>query len=145
MPQQSHAQVIDALATIVRGIRGMSISYNSTNLPASLVSFPAAMVLLGPDDYGKFGICEYWIRVYVAPVATGNPARAYQDCLSLSTEFHNTFSTLITVGDRFIDRRNLTLKSGYGNTGFAYTLKWGKVEFYGFQINIPLMSGVPGN
>ncbi len=142
--QQTHAQIIDQLATINRTIPGISISYGSTNLPQSLVTFPAAMVLLGPDDYGKFGPCEYWIRVFVAAVTTGNVAKAYQDCLRLSTEFHDAYSHLTAIGDRFIIRQNLTNRLGFGNTGFVYTLKWGTGEFYGFTINLPLASSVAG-
>lgn len=145
MAQQTHAQIIDALAAIVRNVRGINIAYGSTNLPQSLVTFPAAMILLGPDDYGKFAQTEYWIRVFVAPVATGSPSKAYQDCLSLSTDFHTAFTQLVYVGDRYIDRSKLQMKSGFGNTGFAYTLKWGKAEFYGFTVNVPTASTVPGN
>lgn len=145
MAQQTHAQIIDALATINRNVPGVAISYGSRNLPQTLVTFPATMVLLGPDDYGRFGPCEYWIRVFVATVATGNVAKAYQDCLNLSTEFHDTYAKLSRVGDRFIDRKNLTTKFGFGNTGFAYTLKWGTTECYGFQVNVPLSNSIEGN
>jgi len=144
MPQQTHAQIIDQLATINRQIPGIAISYGSTNLPQTLVTFPAVMTLLGPDDYTKFGTCEYWVRVFVASVTTGNVAKAYQDCLRLSTEFHDTYSHLSQVGDRFVDRAHLTAKMGFGNTGFVYTLKWGTGEFYGFTVNVPLMSTVAG-
>ena len=144
MAQQTHAQIVDAIATVNRTIPGVSIAYGSTNLPQTLVSFPAVMVLLGFDDFGRFGPTEYWIRVFVAAVTTGNVAKAYQDCLRLSTDFHDTWSQLSHIGDRIIDRKNLALKTGFGNTGFAYTMKWGAGEFYGFQVNLPLMSGVPG-
>jgi hypothetical protein len=142
--QQTHAQIIDALAAINRTVPGINIAYGSTNLPQTLVQFPAAMVLLGPDDYGKFGPTEYWIRVFVASVTTGNVSAAYSQCLSLSGAFHDAYTHLQTVGDRLVYRQNLALKMGFGNTGFAYTLKWGSGEFYGFQINVPLMSSVPG-
>jgi len=145
MAQQTHAQIIDALAAIVRGIRGINISYGSTNLPQSLVTFPAAMVLLGMDDYNRMGITEYVVRVYVAPVATGSPSKAYQDCLSLSTDFHTTFTPLQFVGDRYVDRRTLTTRAGFGNTGFGDTMKWRKAEFYGFAVLLPLLSSIPGN
>ena len=145
MAQQTHAQIIDQLATINRNVPGIVISYGSTNLPQSLVTFPAAMVLLGPDDYNRSGFCEYWVRVFVASVTTGNVSNAYQLCLSLSNSFHDTYAALSVIGDRYIARHNLTTRFGFGNTGFAYTLKWGKGEFYGFQINVPLASGLPGN
>ncbi len=145
MPQQTHAQIIDQIAAINRNIRGVAISYTSSNLPAALVTFPATMVLLGPEDYGKFGPCEYWIRVFVADARTGNPSRAYIDCLSLSTAFHDTYGQLLYVGDRYVYHSTLRVKSGFGNTGFAYTLKWGPGEYYGFQINLPLASSIPGN
>lgn len=145
MAQQSHAQIIDALAAITRQIPGILVSYGSTNLPQSLVTFPATVVLLGPDDYGRLGICEYLIRVFVADVKTGTPSNAYSQCLSLSTSFHNTFNPLIYVGDRFVERKALSLKLGFGNTGFAQTLKWGAQSCYGFSVNVPLISAVPGN
>lgn len=145
MPQQTHAQIIDQIAVINRNIHGIAISYGSNNLPPSLTQFPAAMVLMGPEDYSKFGICEYWIRVYVADARTGNSAKAYLDCLMLSTAFHDEYKSISTIGDRFIDRTTISTKMGFGNTGFAYTLKWGAGEYFGFQINLPLASGVPGN
>lgn len=144
MAQQTHAQIIDALAAINRNIYGVNIAYGSTNLPQTLVTYPAAITLLGPDDYGKFGGTEYWIRVFVASVATGTIQSAYSQCLTLSTAFHDTYSHLGRVGDRYILRHNLTKLSGFGNTGFGYTMKWGKGEFYGFQVNVPLVSGIAG-
>lgn len=145
MPQQTHAQIIDAIAAINRRIPGITIAYGSTNLPQRLVAFPAVMVLLGMDDYGKFGPCEYLCRVFVADVSTGNPSRAYQDCLTLSTAFHDTYASFVgRIGDRILDRTKLTTKLGFGNTGFAYTLRWGTSEFYGFQVNLPLANSAPG-
>ncbi len=143
--QMTHAQVIDALAAIARQVPGVNISYGSTNLPQSLVTFPATVILLGPEDYGRFGIAEYYIRVFVDAVATGNPSNAYRVCLTLSTSFHDTLKSLSVVGDRIVDRKNLALKTGFGNSGFALTMKWGKADFYGFQVNVPLMSGIAGN
>lgn len=145
MAQQTHAQIIDQIAAINRSIAGITVSYTSANLPPTLTQFPATMVLLGPDDWSKFGPTEYWIRCYVADARTGNSAKAYQDCLRLSTEFHDAYSTLKVVGDRYIYRQALTTRMGFGNTGFAYTLKWGDGEYYGFSVNLPLASGVPGN
>lgn len=145
MPQQTHAQIINLIAGINRNVQGVAISYNSTNLPPSLTQFPACMVLLGPEDYTKFGHTEYLIRCYVADARTGNSARAYQDCLALSTAFHDTYSQLIHIGDRYIVRQELSIRAGFGNTGFAYTLKWGTGEFFGFGINLPLASSIPGN
>lgn len=146
MAQQTHAQIIDTIAAINRNIHGVVVSYTSANLPPTLTQFPAAMVLLGPEDYGgRITICEYWIRVYVADARTGSSSKAYQDCLTLSTEFHDAYRGRSTIGDRFIDRTKLSTKVGFGNTGFAYTLKWGDGEYYGFTVNVPLASGIPGN
>ncbi len=144
MPQQTHAQIIDQIALINSDIPGINVAYNSRNLPQTLVTFPAAMVLLGPDDYSRFGPSEYWIRVFVASVSTGNPSDAYIKCLALSTAFHDVYTHLSRIGDRYLLHNNVTTKAGFGNTGFAYTLKWGKGEFYGFQVHLPLISSVPG-
>lgn len=145
MAQQTHAQIIDALATINRNIRGINIAYGSTNLPQSLVTFPAVMVLLGPEDYGKFAPCEYINRVFVADVTTGNPSKAYSDCLALSTAFHDAYTSQSRIGDRILDRSKLTTRLGFGNTGFGNTLKWGKGEYYGFSVLVPLASSIAGN
>lgn len=145
MAQQTHAQIIDAMAAINRSIRGINIAYGSTNLPQALVTFPAVMVLLGMEDYGRFGLCEYINRVFVADVTTGATGKAYQDCLTLSTAFHDTYTSISRVGDRILDRARVTTRLGFGNTGFAYTLKWGKGEFYGFSVLISTTSGVAGN
>jgi hypothetical protein len=146
MPQQTHAQIIDQIASINRAIRGVNISYGSRDLPPSLTQFPATMVLLGLEDYGnRLGTCEYWIRCYVADARTGNSSRAYQDCLTLSTEFHDAYKAINFIGDRYIDRETMSAKGGFGSTGFLYTLKWGTGEFFGLQINLPLVSSIPGN
>lgn len=143
--QQTHAQIIDQIAVINRNVHGIHISYNSTNLPQSLTQFPATMVLLGAESYTKFGFTEYMIRCYVSDVRTGNPSIAYQQCLELSTSFRDVYKDTTHIGDRMIDPQSLTTRAGFGNLGFAYTLKWGTGEYYGFTINLPLMSSIPGN
>lgn len=145
MPQQTHAQIIDQIASINRTIRGINISYDSRDLPPRLTQFPACMVLLGQEDYGKFGACEYWVRCYVADARTGNSATAYRDCLTLSTEFHDTYKALSFIGDRYIDREAMSTKMGFGSSGFLYTLKWGDGEFFGLSVNLPLLSSIAGN
>lgn len=145
MPQQTHAQIINQIAVINRNIGGINISYNSTNLPQSLTQFPATMVLLGTEDYSKFGHTEYMIRCYVADARTGNPSIAYQQCLTLSTAFHDTYTPLVHIGDRYVVREHLSAKLGFGNLGFAYTLSWGAGVYYGFTVNLPLASSIPGN
>lgn len=145
MAQQTHAQIIDQIAIINRGIRGINVSYNSQNLPQSLTIFPASMVLLGREDYGKFGPTEYVIRVYVLDARTGNPSIAYQQCLALSTAFHDEYTSLVNIGDRYIWRQALTTTGGFGNLGFVTALKWAAGNYYGFSINLPLASQIPGN
>jgi hypothetical protein len=142
MAQQSLAEIIDAIATINAEIPGMNASYGSNTLPAQLPPvFPASFVLLGWDDWTKFGPTEFWIYVVVAPVAsTGNIGNVYQQCLQLSQAFHDAYSLRTgLIGDRMIDRSKLTTKLGIGSTGFQHTLKWGTASFYGFTVNLPLM------
>ncbi len=144
--QQTHAQIIDAIAAINLQIPGVVTSYGSYNFPQQIGNMPASVVLLGTDDYGKFGATEYLIRVFVAAYqSSGNPGLIYKACLDLSTQFRNTYSLMTSmIGDRFIDRTKLQVKAGFGSTGFGYTLSYGTGKFYGFQVNLPLMSSVPG-
>lgn len=137
----SLASIIDTIAGINGEIEGINASYGATNLPQQFTIYPACMVLLGWDDWTKFGPTEFWIQVMVAAVAsTGNLGSVYQQCLDLSQRFHDTYSLRTDlIGDRMIDRSKLSTKLGIGSTGFQYTLKWGKADFYGFQVNLPLM------
>jgi len=144
--QQTLAQTVDAIAVINATVPGIVASYGANNMPQSITQTPSALVLLGPDEWKPFGITEFWIRVFVAPMqAAGNPGAIYARCLQLATDFRNTYALRTTnIGDRYIMRNKLTTKGGFGSTGYVYTLKYGNADYYGFQINLPLASSVPG-
>ena len=65
------------LGVVVSADGGAHWSRLGTNLPTTLTVFPCAFTLLGPDDYSKFGLTEYWVRVFIAPVINSNPSIAY--------------------------------------------------------------------
>jgi hypothetical protein len=143
--QLTTSQIIDQIALINAQVPGVRISYNSTNVPQQLTTFPCTIVLLGPEEYRKFGVTEFWIRVFVQDVVSTNPTVAYPQLLSLATAFRNTYAlTTSLIGDRFIEREKVTTKLGFGATGFAFNLPWGNSKYWGFQVNLPLVSSVPG-
>jgi hypothetical protein len=135
-------QIVDAIALINSGIPGVRVSYNSQTLPQSqqFTVFPATFVLLGWDDWTKFGPTEFWIYCLLAPSNTTNSLGVvYQQALQLSQAFHDTYSLMTAnIGDRMIDRSKLSTKLGFGSTGFQSMLKWGNVSYYGFSVNLPL-------
>jgi hypothetical protein len=79
--------------------------------------------------------------VYVAPVLNSNPSIAYANCLALSQAFRDTYTVPgLRIGSGFIVPNHLTVKLGFGSTGFAYTMKWGAAIYYGFEIHVPIMT-----
>jgi hypothetical protein len=137
---------VDAIAAINATVPGIQVAYNSTNLPQQIAMgpIPAAITIVAPGDWTRFGFDEYVVRVYVSAVLNGNPALGYQSCIALLDAFRKSYNDLLSINDRPLIRAphgHTKTAKGFGTSGFYYTVKWSSVEYYGFEVYLPLGPG----
>ena len=142
----TYSDDVDAIASINAQIPGIAVAYGSTDLPNEMSALPAAMTIVAPGDWTKFGSDEYVVRVYVQPTSNNTPSLAYQQCLALIQAFLDAYQALSRVNDRPLMRYphgHAKSARGFGTSGFYYTQTWGKVPYYGFEIFLSLGPRTP--
>jgi hypothetical protein len=137
----TYASDVDSIAEINREIPGVAVAYGSTDMPNDLSTLPAAITIVAPGDWTKFGDDEYVVRVYVQALSNNTPSQAYQQCLALIEAFYAVYSRIASINGRPLMRYphgHAKSARGFGTSGFYYTQTWSKVVYTGFEVYLPL-------